>query len=63
MQLSTDELLAILKSTVSPESWDETGGHGVIVPTDGEPARLVIAQTQRVHEQIVDLLAQLKLSE
>lgn len=54
-----DSLIDLITSTISPQSWDEVGGPGTI-----EPFRLnlslVISQTQDVHEQIVDLLQQLR---
>ncbi|MGE0609563.1 MAG: hypothetical protein AB7O62_20905 [Pirellulales bacterium] len=54
-----DSLIELITSTIEPQSWDEVGGPGTI-----EEFRLnlslVISQTQDVHEQIVDLLQQLR---
>ncbi len=54
-----DTLTDLITSTIHPTSWDEVGGPGTIqeFPTN---LSLVISQTQEVHEQIRDLLAQLR---
>jgi general secretion pathway protein D len=54
-----DTLIELITSTISPESWDEVGGPGSIeeFPLN---LSLVISQTQDVHEQIADLLEQLR---
>ncbi|MDP7015807.1 MAG: general secretion pathway protein GspD [Pirellulaceae bacterium] len=54
-----DTLIELITSTIAPESWDEVGGAGAIesFPTN---LSLVVSQTQDVHEQIADLLDQLR---
>jgi len=54
-----DTITELITSTVEPESWTEVGGSGTI---EGFPTNLslVVSQTQEVHEQIADLLEQLR---
>jgi general secretion pathway protein D len=54
-----DTLIELITSTIAPDSWDEVGGAGAIeqFPVN---LSLVISQTQEVHEQIQDLLDQLR---
>ncbi len=54
-----DTLIDLITQTVSPATWDHNGGKGNIAasPTN---LSLVVSQTQEVHEQIVDLLEQLR---
>lgn len=55
-----DSLIDLIVSTVENESWMENGtGEGEIQPFPTNLS-LVISQTQRVHEQIADLLEQLR---
>jgi len=54
-----DTLIDLISSTVSPNSWDEVGGSGSLVPFEGNLS-LVVQQTEDVHEEIVSLLAQLR---
>ncbi|MCH2114380.1 MAG: general secretion pathway protein GspD [Pirellulales bacterium] len=55
-----DSLIDLIVSTVEHESWMENGtGEGEIQPFPTNLS-LVISQTQNVHEQIADLLAQLR---
>ncbi len=55
-----DSLIDLIVSTVDHDSWMENGtGEGEIQPFPTNLS-LVISQTQRVHEQIADLLAQLR---
>ncbi len=51
VDLGLDELIDVVVSNIAPESWDEVGGAGTVVPLT-HPAALVISQTQDVHEQI-----------
>ncbi|BBO30899.1 STN domain-containing protein [Lacipirellula parvula] len=54
-----DSLINAIISTVERESWLENGtGEGEIQPLS--PGMLVVAQTRRVHEQIGDLLQQIR---
>ena len=52
-------LIDLITSTVDPASWSCVGGRGTIttVPTN---LRLVIEQTARVHQEITELLEQLR---
>lgn len=54
-----DSLIDLIVSTIQPTTWDEVGGPGSIreFPTN---LSLVISQTQEVHEEIADLLEQLR---
>ncbi len=54
-----DTLIDLITQTVSPTTWDHNGGKGNIAasPTN---LSLVVSQTQEVHEEIVDLLEQLR---
>lgn len=54
-----DSLIELITSTIAPESWDEVGGPGAVSPYQGNLS-LVISQTQEIHEQIADLLEQLR---
>jgi general secretion pathway protein D len=55
-----DSLMELITSTVERDSWSENGtGEGEIQPFPTNLS-LVISQTQRVHEQIADLLEQLR---
>ena len=59
-QADFDSLIDLIVSTVEHESWMENGtGEGEIQPFPTNLS-LVISQTQRVHEQIADLLEQLR---
>lgn len=58
-QADFDELIELIVSTVAPTSWDEVGGPGSIREFQTNLS-LVVSQTQEVHEQIVDLLEQLR---
>jgi hypothetical protein len=57
MSLVMDDLIELIKTCVRPTSWDDTGGAGSIYPVAGA---LVISQTQEVHEEIEDLLCNLR---
>ncbi len=54
-----DSLIELITTTIQPTTWDEVGGPGSIAdfPTN---LSLVVSQTQEVHEEIVDLLEQLR---
>ncbi len=58
-QADFDSLMSLITSTIQPTSWDEVGGPGSIAEF-ATNLSLVISQTQEVHEQIVDLLEQLR---
>ena len=54
-----DSIIGLITSTVSPQSWDEVGGPGSVQGFNNN-LTLVVSQTQDVHENIVDLLQQLR---
>ena len=54
-----DSLIDLITSTVEPATWDEVGGPGTLRRFEPNLS-LVISQTQEVHDQIADLLEQLR---
>ncbi|WP_197439612.1 hypothetical protein [Calycomorphotria hydatis] len=54
-----DGLQELIISTISPETWEEVGGSGSARPFE-TTLSLVIRQTETVHEEIRDLLQQLR---
>ncbi len=52
-------LIDLIQSTVAADSWDVVGGQGAIRPFETNLS-LVVRQTQEVHEEIADLLEQLR---
>ena len=58
-QADFDTLIELITTTVKPQTWDEVGGPGSISEFPNNLS-LVISQTQDVHEDIVDLLEQLR---
>ncbi len=59
VQPDFDSLIDLIKSTVKPTSWDDVGGAGSISPFETNLS-IVVSQTQEVHEEIADLLEQLR---
>ena len=59
VQADFDSLIELITTTVQPTTWDEVGGPGSIAPFETNLS-LVISQTQEVHDQIKDLLEQLR---
>jgi len=58
-QADFDSLMDLITATIEPTSWDAVGGPGSIAPFETNLS-IVVSQTQEVHEQIVDLLEQLR---
>lgn len=54
-----DSLIDLITTTVQPTTWDDVGGAGSIAPFETNLS-LVISQTQDVHDEIADLLQQLR---
>ncbi len=54
-----NSLIELITSTVQPDSWDGLGGAGTVRSFDNTLS-LVVRQTQAVHDEIADLLAQLR---
>ena len=59
-EMSAGELSKLIVATVAPRTWNNEGGQGTIRTISGG---LVVYQTQRVHDQIIDLLRQLDAHE
>ena len=59
VQADFDTLIELVTSTISPDSWLDNGGKGTI---SGFPTNLslVVSQTQDIHQDIADLLQQLR---
>ncbi len=58
-QQNFQPLIDLIQSTVAQTTWDTTGGPGAIRPFETNLS-LVVSQTQEVHEEIADLLEQLR---
>jgi general secretion pathway protein D len=58
-QADFESLIELITSTIAPTTWDDVGGPGSIQQFQGNLS-LVISQTQEVHEEIADLLEQLR---
>ncbi len=58
-QADFDSLIELITTTVKPQTWDEVGGPGSVSEFQNNLS-LVISQTEDVHEEIVDLLEQLR---
>ena len=58
---STDftELTNLITSTIAPDTWEQAGGQARVQSFE-TTLSLVIRQTQKTHEEIADLLAQLR---
>jgi general secretion pathway protein D len=54
-----DSLIELIEQTIAPQSWDTVGGVGSVSGFETNLS-LVVSQTQEVHEQIADLLDQLR---
>ncbi len=58
-QADFDSLIDLITQTIAPTSWTDSGGTGSIAPFETN-LTLVVSQTQEIHEQIADLLQQLR---
>jgi general secretion pathway protein D len=58
-QADFDPLIDLITGTIATATWSELGGPGTIEGFD-TTLSLVVSQTQEVHEQIADLLTQLR---
>ncbi len=56
-QFGEEQLAEVFQEVVKPDSWEDAGGSGTI---DVRPGALLIKQTSRLHEEIDDLLAELR---
>ena len=59
MQADFTSLMNLISTTVQPDSWEDLSGPGSIMPYR-TTLSLVIRQTQAIHEEIADLLGQLR---
>ena len=57
-----DSLIEMITSTVKPTTWDAVGGPGSICPIElaNKTEGIALSQTQEVHEEIAEFLAQLR---
>ncbi len=58
-QANFGPLIDLIQGTVAADTWDTVGGQGAIRPFETNLS-LVVSQTQEVHDQIADLLEQLR---
>lgn len=58
-QADFDSLIDLITQTIAPTTWDQNGGPGSVAPFETN-LTLVVSQTQEIHEQIADLLQQLR---
>lgn len=58
-ELSFERLIDLITTVVEPDSWQEVGGLGSI-RANGTTLSLVIRQTQQTHEEVSNLLDQLR---
>ena len=57
-----DTLIEVITSIIQPTTWDAVGGPGSITGASLSTAKvLIVSQTQDVHEQIIDLLEQIRV--
>lgn len=57
--LELQRLRVMLKTVIAPESWDEVGGSGAMVPHPGTKS-LVVRQVRSIHEEMSWLLQQIR---
>ena len=58
-QADFQSLIELITQTVAPTTWNTVGGPGAVMPFQTNLS-LVVSQTQEVHEEIADLLDQLR---
>ena len=58
-QADFQSLIDLIQNTVAPQSWNTLGGQGAIQPFPTNLS-IVVSQTQEVHDEIADLLQQLR---
>jgi type II secretory pathway component GspD/PulD (secretin) len=59
VQADFNSLMNLISTTIQPDSWEELSGPGSMMPYR-TTLSLVIRQTQAVHDEIADLLGQLR---
>ncbi len=56
-----DSLITLIKTTVKPTSWDDTGGTGTISQSIvNQTDMLVVSQTQEVHRELAKVLEEMR---
>jgi hypothetical protein len=60
MTPDAESFMDVMTSNVAAQSWSSVGGPGAVEPYDKNGLILVVSQTQQVHEEIADLLSQLR---
>jgi hypothetical protein len=56
-----DSLIDLVTSTIGQQTWSQVGGPGTIAGFgDGQNSVLVVSQTRQVHDEVVQLLADLR---
>jgi general secretion pathway protein D len=58
-QADFQSLIDLIQNTVAPQTWNTVGGQGAIQPFPTNLS-IVVSQTQEVHEEIANLLEQLR---
>ena len=58
-QADFQSLIELITQTVGPTTWNTVGGPGAVMPFQTNLS-LVVSQTQEIHEEIADLLDQLR---
>jgi len=58
-QADFQSLIELIQQTVAPQTWNTVGGQGAIQPFNTNLS-IVVSQTQEVHDEIADLLQQLR---
>ena len=58
-QADFQSLIDLIQNTVAPQTWNTVGGQGAIQPFPTNLS-IVVSQTQEVHDEIADLLQQLR---
>jgi len=58
-QADFQSLIDLIQNTVAPQTWNTVGGQGAIQPFNTNLS-IVVSQTQEVHEELADLLEQLR---
>jgi len=60
LELDFDSLIEVITTSVEPASWDHVGGPGSIAPFGVGAPMLSVRQTERVHQQLGELLAAMR---
>ncbi len=58
--LPAEDIIKMLIQTTTPDAWEEWGGPGVAIGVPQDSSKMIVSQSQRVHEEVVDFLYQLR---